>query len=63
MTDLTDAQIIRRLRSLEKGWPAGRGLYAMNGSLSLVATHADGDITPSDCIADFSGIVCDGGDW
>lgn len=69
--ELTEKQVIRALRRLEKGWPKHLWLFAAAGTLNLMRVteyglHAEtssGGVDPDYSVEDFSGIDCDGGDW
>lgn len=63
--DLTDKQLIRRLRAMEKRWPVNVGLYVMDGVVSLARIDLENDdpVSADACIATFGGIPADGGGW
>ena len=59
---LTDKQIMRALRRLERGWPDDLALFAWNGTLCLMDENLRHERTWSDAIIDEYRIACDGGD-
>lgn len=68
---LTEKQIIRALRRLEKNWPNNFWLFAGDGTLHLMKTDSggchvhqeDSSVDQKYIVTDFPGIDCDGGGW
>lgn len=69
---LSEEQIVKRLKALEKGWPPGLWLFATGNSIHLMRQHQDGSrhrkdfrhsgMDPSLKVGSFR-ISNEGGDW
>jgi hypothetical protein len=70
MSELTEKQVVRSLKRLEKGWPKSLWLWSANGTLCLMRCGPDGEhvftsngrVDPAYLIQRFN-IDNDGGDW
>lgn len=67
MKALTEDQLIRALRRLERQWPPGFEIFVGDGTLSLFRSPIKfkefGAVDSSASIADFPGIPADGGGY
>lgn len=70
-TVLTEAQIIRSLKSLERNWNNEFWLFSASGHLNLMRnnpdgsriTHPNGSMSSDGIVCSFPNIPNDGGDW